>query len=49
MYGSARTTLFLGIGSLQETEEFKGNYHQYLLEQPGGSESDNPEPPKEIK
>ena len=25
---------------------FPGNFHEYLLSRPGGSESDNPEPPK---
>lgn len=39
----------ININHHTDTEEFKGNYHQYLLQQPGGSESDNPEPPKELK
>lgn len=28
-----------------EHSEFKGNYHEFLLHQPGGSKSDNPIPP----
>lgn len=28
---------------------YPGNYHEYLLRQPGGSESDNPIPPDQLK
>lgn len=37
----------LNINHHSKDTEFKGNYHEYLLRLPGGSESDNPNPPKD--
>jgi hypothetical protein len=36
----------LDIDHHTKTEVFKGNYHQFLLRQDGGSESTNPRPPR---
>lgn len=30
----------------EKDKVYRGNFHQFLLRQPGGSKSDNPEPPK---
>jgi glycosyltransferase involved in cell wall biosynthesis len=35
----------LDITHHSSTEAFPGNYHRFLLKQPGGSKSSNPEPP----
>lgn len=37
----------LNIAHHSEDKSYPGNFHQYMLRQPGGSESDNPVPPRE--
>lgn len=37
----------LNINHHTKEKEFKGNFHQYLLRQPGGSLSENPDKPKQ--
>lgn len=38
---------FLNITHHAENVAYPGNFHRYLLKQPGGSESENPEPPQQ--
>lgn len=38
----------LNIDHHRGDEVFHGNYHEYLLRQPGGSESDSPVPPESV-
>ena len=39
----------LDLTHWDKEKSFPGNFHQFLLRQPGGSESDNPVPPEQLK